>query len=233
MKNILIAAAALAGLVACSKHAPSDTELTTLLHSGGLSANTEAATRTLDALAVQCLAAHSGDADLVKELPSAAISEVAKSRCRRRLDLWLADSKRNPGKFKFEEIGTPAVAQQAMKLYLANGGTPFARDSDEPKRALPPPTRMPERIPEGPAPDIDTALSQADNACKDVKAAVARGPFNPRLQRYSEICERDVDNTRSTIERLRQQGRQADIDAQARRLTKMAESARNILSHTN
>lgn len=228
MKKPMIAAVvALASLSACGKHVPTDAELTTLLQSTALSKNTDAS-HPLDAIAVQCLSVHSGDATLLGQLPEAARSDNAKSQCRARLDLWLADAKRNPGKFKFEEISTPAVARQAMRLYLANGGIPFTQAREEPQQA-PPPAPMPQTTPEAPAPDIDNALFQADNACKDVKAAVARGPFNPRLQRYSEICERDVIATRETIARLRQQGRQAEIDEQARRLEKMRESAQTIL----
>lgn len=235
MNKLLIAvAAALVGLSACSsERMPTNVELATLLQQDGSDQGGDGANRALDPLAVQCLAAQSGDTDLAHDISAAALSDVAKSQCRRRLDLWLADAKRNPGKFRFEEISTPHVAKQAMRMYLDNGGTPFVQPGDEPKRASQPVNPVPAVISDSPAPDADKVLAQADNLCREAKAAVARGPFNARVQRYADSCESTVAATRAKMEQYRQQNRQSDIDAEARKLSALNESGQKFLSHSS
>lgn len=233
-KSLITAAIASIGLAACSgTRVPTDAELATLLRQSGADQGGADASRSLDPSAVQCLAAYSGDAELAHEVSPAALSDIAKSQCRRRLDLWIADAQRNPEKFKFDEIDTPAVAKRAMKMYLDNGGAPLAPSGDEPEKPSVPATPASAPIADGPAPDMDKTLLLADDICRDAKAAVARGPFNARLQRYSDSCESDVATTRAKVDQYRQQNRQGDIDAEARRLARMNESGQKLLERFN
>ena len=232
---------ALLALSACSQRVPDDARLVTLLHAGGLTSATDTH-RPLDALAVQCLSSHAGDAALIRDLPPAALTDAAKSQCRRRLDLWLADSSRNPDKFKFDDITTPPVAARALQLYLANGGVPLTQAAaDTPPAAAPttpPVATAPAALaaepvepvePEPPMPDTLTALAEADNICRDVQAAISHGPFNPRLSRYAEGCVAMVQSTRDSVARLQQQGRNAEADEAVHKLVHSYRQAQRLL----
>ncbi len=92
-----LAAASFAGLAAChGARTPSDAELTQLLHSERAPPNDPQA--PLDAAAVDCLRAWSGDVELNAALPPSASGEAIKTSCRQRLDGWIADATRNPDK---------------------------------------------------------------------------------------------------------------------------------------
>ncbi len=236
MKRNLVLAAALASLAACSSsQVPTDTDLVTLLHSEQSAGKTGDA-RPLDPHAVQCLSVYSGDAELTQKLPSAALSNAAKLQCRSRVDLWLADQQRNPAKYKFTDISAPAVAKRALALYLANGGVSLNSEEPAPATAqVTPPADAnvapADNVNEGPAPDIIDTLAKADNVCRDIKAAVAKGPFNARLYRYGQNCEGDLKRSRDNVARYREQGRQADIDAEARKMASMSASGERLLGH--
>ncbi|WP_306581135.1 hypothetical protein [Dokdonella sp.] len=248
MTRLTILAAVLL-LAACSKQAPTDAQLVTLLHAGGL-ARASDTSRPLDAIAVQCLSTHSGDAALVRDLPPAALTDAAKSQCRRRVELWLADSARNPDGFKFADVSAAPVAARAMQLYLANGGAPLAQAAAQPvapsAESAPPaapavapavaasapaaaPVPEPAPEPEAPMPDTITAMAEADNTCRDVQAAVAQGPFNPRLARFAEGCANMLQRDRERIERLQREGREADVANEVQKLVRSYRQAQVML----
>ena len=233
----------LLALSACSQRAPDDAQLVTLLHAGGLTSAT-GTSRPLDAIAVQCLSAHAGDASLTRDLPPAALTDAAKSQCRRRLDLWLADTSRNPDKFTFAEVATPPVAARALQLYLANGGIPLAQaPAAAPPASTPAPgTEAPAASPaanaappaeaaepEPPMPDTISALAEADNICRDVQAATAQGPFNARLSRYAEGCAAMLRSTRDQVAQLQQQGRNDEADTLVHKLVHSYRQAQRLL----
>lgn len=116
-KHALVLLGCTFGLASCSQlRVPDDAQLATLLQRPD---SRVAARVGIDALAVGCLRAWSGDAELAKGLSVLVAGEDGRKRCRARLDEWLADAKRNPAEFTFEEVSSPEVTRRAMALLEA------------------------------------------------------------------------------------------------------------------
>jgi hypothetical protein len=208
-----VAVTALAAtLAACHRaKAPTDAELTNLLRVENAQPNDPAA--RIDPGAVDCLRAWSGDADLAKPLPPAGTSDATKKACRKRLDGWIADATRNPGKLAFEDISTPASVRQAIALlqqHRASGALPARSDQPPPMmmRGNPgAPAAPPPALPKGPV-DVSSAmteLNELDGLCKEAKDAAAAGSSVP-LARYAPMCDRRIAQMRERANQLQANG---------------------------
>ena len=204
-----VAALAAATLVACH-HAktPSDAALTRLLRvqqaqPGDLRA-------PIDPGAVACLRAWSGDADLAKPLPPAAVSDTTKKACRQRLDGWIADATRNPDKFTFGDISAPDTVRQAIALseqHRATAALPTGADRPPAMMTRQAPAAAPPVIPKGPV-DLTAAIAGAnelDGLCKQAKSAAASGSNAP-IARYATMCEGRIAMVRNRISELSTNG---------------------------
>jgi hypothetical protein len=158
---LVIAAACIAGVTACN-HARqlSDVQLTQLLRSERASATDPRA--PLDASAIDCLRAWSGDAELAKSLPPAANGEAAKTSCKPRIDKYLADAARNPDKVKFEELSAPPSVRRATELLAEHRSAAVQLPSatDRPPSALNP------AAPSAPAAPVDLTPATAARASR-------------------------------------------------------------------
>lgn len=207
-----IAAASLAGLVAChGARTPSDAQLTQLLHSERATPNDPKA--PLDASAVNCLRAWSGDVELSAALPPSANGDAVKTSCKQRLDGWVADATRNPDKIRFEDVSAPASVRRAMALLAEH--QPIAAMAPHLPSATdqPPPSMMSSNAPAAPANtgpvDMSAAIAavdELDGLCQKAKEAAASGDTTQPISRYASYCDKRIEQMRTRISMLQQRG---------------------------
>ena len=208
--GVLAVAALTAGtLAACHRGAaPTDAQLTTLLRSPSAQAADPRA--PIDPVAVDCLRAWSGDADLTKTLSAVAAGDNVKKACRVRVETWIADAARNPGKLAFEDISAPPVVRQAVALmqqHRANGVLPAKTDQPPAMMMRQTPAAPPPTLPKGPV-DVTSAvagLNELDGLCKQAKDAAAAGSNAP-IARYAPMCDRRVALMRERVGQLQTNG---------------------------
>jgi hypothetical protein len=215
LSRIAVAAlgAAGLGLAACSgSHTPTDAQLTQLLHSERAAPSDPKA--PLDAAAVNCLRAWSGDVELTAALPPSASGDAVKQACKTRLDGWVADTARNPDKLAFEDVSKPPAVKRAMAL-LAEHNPIAAMAPKLPSANEPPPAAM---MPGGGQPaapaasgpvDMSEAIAAVDELeglCKKAKDAAAANDTSQPLVRYASYCDKRIEQMRSRITFLQQRG---------------------------
>lgn len=208
---LALAAASLAGLAAChGARVPSDVELTQLLRSERAAPSDPRA--PLDAPAVDCLRAWSGDVELSASLPPSASGDAIKTACRQRLDGWVADATRNPGKLGFEEVSAPASVRRAMALLVEHrqlaGMPPHVPSATD----QPPPSMMAGKS----APPVNTgpvdmsaavaAVNELDGLCQKAKQAASSGDTTQPISRYASYCDKRIEQMRTRITMLQQRG---------------------------
>lgn len=152
-------------LAACSGKADklSDVELARMLHTEGL------ADERVDAAAVDCLRAWSGDGSLASGLPTELSSDDGKNDCRRHMQGWLDDGSRNPQGLMFADVSTKNTAKRAMTLLAAL-----------------PPLETPAIVDPGTSPAEEAPLAEMPTAplpgaAADVPADVAEAAFADRV----------------------------------------------------
>jgi hypothetical protein len=214
-----LAAACVAGMAACSgSHTLSDVQLTRLLHVERVAATDPNA--PLDAPAVDCLRAWSGDVELSGALAAAATTEDAKKACRQRIDGWIADATRNPDKVRFEDASSPPSVRRAVALLAERRQAIAPRlpsATDRPPQALV--SNAPaEPASTGPA-DLTaavTAVNELDDLCQKAKQANASGNTTQPIARYASYCDKRIEQLRTRISMIQQSGdtRQAQMITQ-------------------
>jgi len=207
-----LAVTALAGTLAACHHAkaPTDAELTSLLRTQ--SSQPADPRAPIDPSAVDCLRAWSGDADLAKPLPPAAWTDATKKTCRQRIDGWIADATRNPGKLAFEDVSAPPTVRQAIALlqqHRATAALPARTEQTPPMmmRQTPGAPSPAPALPKGPV-DVSSAsagLNELDGLCKQAKDAAASGSNQP-IARYAPMCERRITLLRERVNELQANG---------------------------
>lgn len=206
----LAVAALAAGTLAACHHAkaPSDAQLTSLLRVERAQPNDPAA--PIDPAAVDCLRAWSGDADLAKPLPAAAMADAFKKGCRQRIDGWIGDATRNPGKLAFDDVSAPASVRQAIALlqqHRATAALPARSDQPPAMMMRQNPTAPVPTLPKGPV-DVSSAtagLHELDGLCKQAKDAAAAGSNAP-IARYAPMCEGRIAQLRERVNQLATNG---------------------------
>ena len=189
---------------------------------------------TIDALAVGCLRAWSGDAELAKGLSVLIAGEDGRKRCRTRLEEWLADGTRNPAKFDFEEISSPEVARRAMDLLATRISAVPKPGSDEIPAALrkPGPVAMPR--PADPNVDLGAAgaeLAEAEALCLQAAQAGGAPGANSALHRFSQFCGRSLQRLRASMETAAKAGRKPEqLESYAVTARNLANTARDLLA---
>jgi outer membrane lipopolysaccharide assembly protein LptE/RlpB len=211
---VALAAACITGLAGCGKRALSDTQLTQLLRTERAMANDPNA--PLDANAIDCLRAWSGDLELTAALSPSVNSDMNRKACRQRLDNWLADATRNPGNVTFEQAATPASIRRAQALLLEHrakgvAGLPSAADRQPGQLAARTPAPAAPATTSGamPAGTVDVkeatdGLAKLDQLC--ARANQSSSGANETVVRFAGYCERRNEQMRSRITSIQQRG---------------------------
>lgn len=231
---LLLAIACVLGAAACTRlREPTDVQLGALLRSERASPTD--ANALLDANAVECLRAWSGDAELAKNLPVRTTSDDGKAACKGKLDGWLVDAARNPDKFRFEEVSAPKVARRAMELQIARQAAALANSGSQQipaaltKRNVVPPTFRTT----DPSIDLGSAgplIKEAETLCQQANQAAASQGANPRLVSFAKYCSGSLRTMRASMEGFAKNGNKKGLDSLAESATGMANAARNVLA---
>jgi hypothetical protein len=233
---VALAAACVAGMAACSgSHTLSDVQLTRLLHVERVAASDPIA--PLDAPAVDCLRAWSGDIELSGALPPAATTEDTKKACRQRIDGWIADATRNPDKVPFEDAASPPSVRRAVALLAERRQTIAPRlpsATDRPPQAL---------VSNAPAEPANTgpvdltaavnAVNELDGLCQKAKQANASGNTSQPVARYASYCDKRIEQLRTRISMLQQNGNEQQAQTITQNVQRTLEVARQIEARQN
>jgi hypothetical protein len=233
---VALAAACVAGMAACSgSHTLSDVQLTRLLHVERVAASDPNA--PLDAPAVDCLRAWSGDIELSGALPPAATTEDTKKACRQRIDGWIADATRNPDKVPFEDAASPPSVRRAVALLAERRQTIAPRlpsATDRPPQAL---------VSNAPAEPANTgpvdltaavnAVNELDGLCQKAKQANASGNTSQPVARYASYCDKRIEQLRTRISMLQQNGNEQQAQTITQNVQRTLEVARQIEARQN
>ncbi|MFI4970321.1 MAG: hypothetical protein ACHP7D_08935 [Lysobacterales bacterium] len=224
------------GIAACSHlREPTDAQLATLLRSERATAVDASA--QLDASAIDCLKAWSGDAELLKGLSVRYAGEDGKAACRTRLDGWIADAARNPDHFTVQELSAPKTVRRAIELQEARR---LAALTDPAKRQIPPALLAPAAAapvpPATPDPSVDLGvagakLEEAETLCQQTQQAAADAQAAPNLKSFAAYCGTNLRRVRTSMEQAARNGQgAARLDALAGSATSLANTARNVLA---
>lgn len=188
-------------LAACSGKADglTDAELAKLLHTDGQP------DYRVDAGAVDCLRAWSGDSSLQQGLP-AAYQGDHKDECRRTVQGWLDDPARNPQQLLFTDLAKPKPTRRAMDLLAALPALPNAPAT---AAAAPPPAPAPvEAAPANtfqPVGDtveqqFNSAADEVDYLCQQARQVLERsGVSNADLARRVNECVKNAGELRAQM----------------------------------
>lgn len=189
-------------LAGCSGKADglTDAELSKLLHTDGQP------DYRVDASAVDCLRAWSGDASLQQGLP-AAYQGDHKDECRRIVQGWLDDPARNPQQLLFTDLAKPKPTRRAMDLLAALPALPNAQPAAT--AATPPSAPAP-----APAAPVDTftpvgetveqrfnsSAEEMDYLCQQARQIIERsGLSNADLTRRVNECVQSAGELRAQM----------------------------------
>lgn len=231
-KYVLVPLGCTLALAACSQpRVPDDAQLAVLLQRPDVRASDRP---SIDALAVGCLRAWSGDAELAKGLSVLVAGEDGRKRCRARLDEWLADSARNPAEFDFDEISTPAVVRRAMGMLAAHAAAAPKPGTEEIPAALRKPEPFAKPRPADPNVDLGAVgmeLAEAETLCTQAAQAASAPGANPSLQRFARYCGRNLQRLRASMEAAAKAGRKPEqLEGYAVSARNLANAAREVMA---
>ncbi len=200
------------GLAAChGSGTPTDAQLTQLLHNDRAAPSDPKA--PLDAAAVNCLRAWSGDVELTASLPPSASGDAVKQACKTRVDGWIADASRNPDKLAFDTVSKPPAVKRAMALLaehspMAAMAPKLPGANEPPPAAMMPGTMQPAPVASGPVDmsEAVAAVDELDGLCQKAKQQAASGDSAQPLARYASYCDKRIDQMRQRISMLQQRG---------------------------
>jgi hypothetical protein len=222
------------GLAGChGSRTPTDAQLTQLLHSERATPSDPKA--PLDAAAVNCLRAWSGDVELTAALPPSASGDTVKQACKTRLDGWVADAARNPDKIEFDDVSKPPAVKRAMAL-LAEHQPLAAMAPKLPSANEPPPMGMMPGSAPSPAEatgPIDmsaaiTGVNELDGLCQKAKQAATAGDTSQPIARYASYCDKRIEQMRSRISMLQQRGNPKQAQMMTENVMRTLEAGRKL-----
>lgn len=229
-RPLILAAACVLGLSACSTREPSDAQLTQLLRRDGAGATDPNA--PLDTAAVGCLRVWSGDAELAKDLPTGARGDDAKGKCRLRLDGWLAEATRNPGKFTFKDVSTPPTVRRAVALLAAHAPAPATQPGEPPAALTNAFKSAPEPVRGGSTEQFGAAgfdLKRAEELCQQAQQVAATQGSGSSLRRFANYCGKTLRQLRTSMQTFTSRGASLEqmdrLGMEARKLADVAEQA--------
>jgi hypothetical protein len=233
---VAVAATAVAGLSACHRAREfKDAQLTRLLRVDRALATDPQA--PLDPGAIDCMRAWSGDADIAKGLPPAAVADAAKSMCRQKVDGWIADADRNPDKITFDELTRPPTVRQAEALLMQHRGVArMPGQNDRPPPTLmqvpgPPPNN--ENLPPADVTTATAAVNELDTYCQKAKQAAASSETSQQVGRFASYCDKRIDQLRARISMLQQHGTAQQVQALADNVQRTIAVAKQVEAREN
>lgn len=232
-KFLLVAITCVLGATACSRlREPTDPQLGNLLRSER--AAPADANAPLDGLAIECLRAWSGDADLLRNLPMRSAGEDGRKTCRAKLDGWIADAGRNPDNFTFADISAPGVVRRAMELQAARSAAAMANAGARRPPATPPDTLPAQAVP-APDPSVDlgvagAALQEAETLCQQANQKAATPGANQRLVRFAAYCTTSMGKLRGRMQQFAKHGNKPALEALGQEASNSAQTAREVLA---
>lgn len=236
MKKLgLVAVMCTLGVGACSQsHEPSDDQLALLLQGQPAAQGTHVA--QLDPAAIRCLRAWSGDPTLQQKLPPNVTDEAGRATCHTKLDALIADAARNPDKFTFADLTTPAVVRRAVALEEARK----LKELSNPGAHEVPPALMRPAAPPATFGVVDAGvdlgvagakLVEAEDLCRQTQQAAAQPGANPRLTSFARFCVGNLRQLRGTMQQAARAGQdQKRLDTIAASASNLATVARNLLA---
>ncbi len=231
---VAVAATCLAGVSACHRAREfQDAQLTRLLRTDRAIATDPQA--PLDQGAVDCMRAWSGDVDITKGLPPAAVADATKSMCRQRVDRWIADADRNPDKITFDELTRPPTVRQAEALLMQHRSVARMPTPND----RPPPTLMQAPGPvDNNAPPADVtaasaAVTELDGYCQKAKQAAASSETSQQVGRFASYCDKRIDQLRTRISMLQQHGTAQQVQALVDNVQRTIAVARQVEAREN
>lgn len=231
-KHVLVPLGCTLALAACSQpRVPDDAQLATLLQRPDAGASDRS---RIDAQAVGCLRAWSGDAELARGLSVLVAGEDGRKRCRARLDEWLADSERNPAQFTFDDVSTAEVARRAMDLLATPTPATPKPGTNEVPAALRKPGPVAKPRPADPNVDLGAAgveLAEAETLCLQAAQAASASGANTSLQRFAQYCGRSLQRLRASMETAARAGRKPEqLESYAVTARNLANTARDLMA---
>jgi hypothetical protein len=228
-----VAITCIVGATACThSREPTDAQLTTFLrneHSAIARVNA-----SLDASAIDCLRAWSGDADLLKGLAVRFAGEDGKKACRTTLDGWVANPERNPDKFSFEDMSAPKNVRHAIALQGAGAVASLGATAAIPPALMRPAAQPAALRPPDPTVDLGlagTKLQEAETLCLQTQQAATAPDADKRMKNFSAFCSGNLRRLRTTLEQSARSGQSsAKLDELATSATNVANIARNLLA---
>lgn len=232
---VAVAATCVVGISACH-HAREfkDAQLTRLLHTERAIATDPEA--PLDPVAVDCMRAWSGDADIAKGLPPAAVADAAKSMCRQRLDGWIADGDRNPDKITFDELTRPPTVRQAEALLMQHRNVarmPTPNDRPPPALMQGPGTAADSNAPPADVSAATAAVNELDGYCQKAKQAAAGSETSQQVGRFASYCDKRIEQLRSRISMLQQHGTAQQVQALVDNVQRTVAVAKQVEAREN
>jgi hypothetical protein len=222
------------GLSACSHREPTDAQLVALLRVEN--ARPQDLNAQLDAPAIQCLRAWSGETDLLAGLSPDFSADAGKKACRTRLDGWLADKARNADQLGFDDVSAPKAVRRAIALSAMRQTLPNANDRPPAAITQSQPATLPAAPP--PAKNVDLGeagikLKEAEDLCAQAQKLAAGQADDSRVKRFAGYCVGKLPQLRGSMEQLATSGRDpAQMERLAGTATNLADVARKAIAST-
>lgn len=219
------------GVAACSKHEPTDAQLMTLLQADH---GVAASVKKLDAGAVTCLRAWSGDAELTSGLATGQVSEDGKKTCRVRIDQWIADSERNPEHFAFDDIAVPSVVRRVFAMQKAEQ-VAMLKGNEQVPPGLMAPAPAPVVKMRAPNPNVDLGaagakLEEAETLCTQVQQAAVGAAPGSGVVRFGAYCAGALGKLRGAMEGVASGGEMSKLDMMEQNAENLSNTARKVLA---
>jgi len=231
MKNLcLLALACAIATTACtpsSQRLPTDAQLTQLLHGERAAPNDPKA--PIDRLALDCLRAWSGNAELMHDLSKALVDDAGRKDCRVRVDGFIKDATRNPDQVTFAEVSAEPAVRRVVELAREHAPPP-PNVVTRPIASAPLPGNPSPPMPSAALSNIDLGaagsdLEDAEELCGKAQAAAAAPDAATPLKGYAKFCGPSLARLRINMENMKRNG------ADDERLRATSQAARNQASN--
>jgi hypothetical protein len=223
---VLACAIATAACTPSPLRMPTDAQLTQLLHSERAAPNDPKA--PIDRLALDCLRAWSGNAELMRDLSKALVDDAGRKDCRARVDGFIKDATRNPDHVTFDEVSAEPAVQRVVALARdhapppPNAVTRPIASAPLPGSPIPPVQPAPSTVDLGVA---GTDLQDAEDQCHKAQVAAGAADASAPVKGFAKFCGRSLVRLRTNMETMKRNG------ADDERMRATSQSARNLANN--